>query len=145
MNLSENFSVTELTVTDTGIYNTPGEFELQNLLLLATYILQPIRDRWGRIRINSGFRSKQVQEALKKAGAPVAKSISDHELGRAADFFPRDEQIGTVFEWCKTNLKYGQIILEVHGGATWIHIALPRIAKQNQHAMTYDGHIYQNV
>lgn len=145
MELTENFSVEELTTTETGQYNTPGEVELSKLLYLATYILQPIRERWGRLKINSGFRSKAVQDALTVSGAPTSKTVSQHTLGEAADFVPLDSDIDSVFLWCKDMLNYGQIILEESRGAQWIHISLPRIAKQNQMAMKFDGNIYHNV
>ena len=44
MNLSKNFTLSELARTDTGLPNEPNYHEQQKLLYLATFILQPIRD-----------------------------------------------------------------------------------------------------
>ena len=134
MQLSKNFTVAELTTTSTGLYNTPGEVELDKLLYLAVYILQPIRDKFNcAVHINSGFRSKQVNTAIKGV------LTSQHMKGEAADIVP-DHNIKEVFEWAKANLKYGQIILETknlpNGSSNqWIHISLPRIGGVNQQAM----------
>lgn len=143
MQLSENFSVEELSRTDTGIYNTPGQEPLEKLLYLATYVLEPIRLRWGRLKVNSAFRSKQVNDKI--GGA----ATSQHLLGEACDFVPLDADIEEVFKWTMNMMQYGQCILEekvILGNLKrWIHISLPRIAKQNMMAMTYDGGIYHNV
>jgi hypothetical protein len=143
VNLSDNFTIKELTRTDTGIYNTPGQAELDKLLYLATYLLQPIRDRWGKIKVNSGFRSKQVNDKI--GGSPT----SQHAFGEACDFFPLEADIDEVFKWCCDLLVYGQCIKEekiVNGAITrWIHLSLPRLGKQNMMAMIYDGAIYHNV
>ncbi|MBI5902742.1 MAG: peptidase M15, partial [Deltaproteobacteria bacterium] len=57
MQLSRNFTLEELTATTTGFLNRPDSDEINRLAELALHILQPIRERWGRIRITSGFRS----------------------------------------------------------------------------------------
>jgi len=143
--LSENFSVEELSKTDTGLYNTPGELELVKLLYLAQFILQPIRNRFGSLQINSGFRSQAVQEALSVKGYPTSNKISQHTLGEAADIVPLGSTLEDTFKWIQNNLKYGQVILEEHDGAHWIHVSLPRIAQRNQWAMIYKNGIYTNV
>ena len=84
MKLSNNFSLEELIKSDTAnkceIKNTPNSLELKNLTNLATKVLQPIRDTFGKpIIISSGFRSIQLN---KKVGGA---SNSDHLFGAAAD------------------------------------------------------------
>lgn len=139
MQLSENFSIEELTVTETGLFNTPGAAELEKLLYLATYILQPIRNQFGPIRINSAFRSKQVNEKI--GGA----TSSQHQLGEAADIEPLQATLEEVFDWIQKNLKYGQCILEHKGNAKWLHVSLPRIGKQNSMNMKFENGVYTNV
>lgn len=138
MELSEHFSIAELTTTSTGLYNTPGQTELEKLLYLTTYLLEPIRERFGKITITSGFRSRFVNEAI------GGSKTSQHSLGEAVDFIP-EEPLEAVFDWCKSNLKYGQCILESQKGKRWIHISLPRLARPNQMAMTFNDGIYENV
>ena len=60
MKLSENFSLNELTKSQTatrrGISNQPSEEHLENLKALVEKVLQPIRDSKGQpIRVTSGY------------------------------------------------------------------------------------------
>ena len=68
MKLSQNFSLRELTKSQTaerkGISNEPTEEHIENLKLLCTKILQPIRDEWGVVSISSGYRSQALCEAI---------------------------------------------------------------------------------
>ena len=56
--LSKNFALSELTKSATaerlGVDNTPNLYHLVNLTHLAIHILQPVRDKFGVITINSG-------------------------------------------------------------------------------------------
>ena len=59
MKLSRNFSLRELTKSATaersGIDNTPKDLEhLVNMTHLAIHILQPCREKFGVISVNSG-------------------------------------------------------------------------------------------
>ena len=84
MNLSQNFSLRELTTSQTaerkGISNEPTEEHIENLKLLCKNILQPVRDEWGVVSVSSGYRSPALCEAL------GSKSTSQHARGQAADF-----------------------------------------------------------
>ena len=68
MKLSRNFSLRELTKSATaersGIDNTPKDLEhLVNMTHLAIHILQPCRDEFGVITVNSGYRSPDLNKA----------------------------------------------------------------------------------
>lgn len=77
--LTPNFTLAELTVTSTGLDNTPSAEHLKNLQRLALR-LQLIRDALGRpIRVTSAYRSPAVNRAV----GGVANSA--HALGHAAD------------------------------------------------------------
>ena len=132
MNLSENFTLDELCVTDTGAANLPDYNQKDKLLYVAQFLLQPMRTRWGKIHVNSAFRSEFVNE---KIGGALT---SQHKEVEAADCVPQDAVIDDVFAWAKKNLVYWQIILEHHvdTGARWIHISLPRMNGANMQAMT---------
>ena len=84
MQLTENFSLHELTKSETAlrhnIDNTPGDAEIHNLRTLCEYILQPVRTAYGRgIKVNSGFRHPNVNAAV------GGSRTSDHCKGQAAD------------------------------------------------------------
>ena len=61
MQLSKNFALRELTASQTairkGIDNSPNQEQLINLAVLTAKILQPCRDKFGPININSGLIS----------------------------------------------------------------------------------------
>lgn len=137
MQLSKSFTLAELTVTKTGLPNVPGAEEVERLRWLAEEILQPIRDRFGPIRINSGFRTPAVNLA---AGSKTPSS--QHIKGEAADIVPLEARLTEVFDWIvkESGLFFGQCILEK---GTWIHISLPREGKPNQRAMIFDGKDYK--
>ena len=64
MNLSRNFTLSELTKSDTairkGINNNPNAEQIEKLKALCENILQPVRDHFGRVKVTSGFRSAEL-------------------------------------------------------------------------------------
>ena len=124
MNLSQNFSLRELTKSQTaerkGISNEPSEEHIENLKLLCTKILQPIRDEFGVVSISSGYRSPELCEAL------GSKSTSQHARGQAADFECYSIDNNELFNWIVDNLEFDQAILEFYDGdpnSGWIHVS----------------------
>ncbi len=82
MEFPRYFKLTELAHTDTWLPNVPGWEQAMRLRLLGLY-LDRVREEYGHpIRVNSGFRSKAVNE---KVGG--AKN-SAHMEGLAADIVP---------------------------------------------------------
>ena len=123
MNLTRNFTLSELTKSDTairkGINNNPSPEQIEKLKSLCENILQPIRDHFGRVKITSGFRSVELCLAI------GSSERSQHAKAEAADF----EVIGTdnaeLFDWIKDNLSPDQLILEFYTpgepNSGWIH------------------------
>ena len=73
--LTDNFTKEELVASATakrlGIDNTPSKEESGKLHLLASKILQPLRDAYRNpIRITSGFRCKALNKAVN--GVPTS-------------------------------------------------------------------------
>lgn len=131
MKLSENFTMDELTYTATGLDNQPGEAAEEKLLYLVAFLLQPVRDRCGRLRVSSGYRSPAVNQRVRGSDA------SQHLLGEAADIIPIDEAKATVYRWIveDSRLAFGQCIYEIRPTGDWIHISLPRTNKPNHEAL----------
>ena len=123
MNLSRNFTLSELIKSDTairrGINNNPNAEQIEKLKALCENILQPVRDHFGRVKVTSGFRSVELCEAI------GSSARSQHAKAEAADF----EVIGTdnaeLFDWIKNNLSPDQLILEFYTpgepNSGWIH------------------------
>lgn len=134
--LSKNFALHELCHTNTGFPNDPSPVEIERLTVLAQTLLQPIRDKFGPVRVNGAFRSDAVNKAAK------GKPESQHRLGEAADIFPLFAPIEEVYAWIVKNLQFGQAILETEGTKVWIHLSLPRANKTNQQALIFKNNVY---
>ena len=115
MLLSRNFTLAELTDTDTGLPNNPSQEEIRNLKLLVQKVLQPARNKFGVINVTSGYRSPGVNSAV------GGSATSDHVHGRAADI--QCEDMATVFKYIRKNLPFKQLIWEFGTDAQpmWIH------------------------
>jgi hypothetical protein len=119
MNLTEHFTLEELTHTDHREFdNTPNDAELENIKRLAEFLEQVKTVLGGKpIMVNSAFRSKQVNDAV------GSKDTSQHRIGCAADIrvpsMTPDQVVRAVIE---SGLPYDQIIREFD---RWTHISIP--------------------
>lgn len=126
MNLSPNFTLEEMTKSEyalrQGIFNHPDREHIDNMMLLAQKVLQPVRDAFKRgVKVNSGYRSPELNEAI---GGSLN---SDHCKGMAADIeIPgvRNHELAT---WIESNLDYTQLILEFYTpgipDSGWVHVS----------------------
>ena len=123
MNLSRNFTLSELTKSDTairrGIDNNPNAEQIEKLKALCENILQPVRDHFGRVKVTSGFRSVELCEAI------GSSARSQHARAEAADFEVIGVDNAELFDWIKNNLTPDQLILEFYTpgepNSGWIH------------------------
>jgi zinc D-Ala-D-Ala carboxypeptidase len=133
MRISKNFTLLELTKSNTatrlGISNTPDKEGIHKLRLLATELLQPLRNAVGALRVTSGYRSESLNKAI------GGSNKSQHTKCEAVDlqFVKRGSMDNMrIFNAIVTlGLDFDQLILEF-GGATaendsdnpdWIHIS----------------------
>ena len=121
MNLSEHFTLEELTHTDhRELDNTPNELEVENLKRLA-HFLEAIKAVLGGkpVMVNSAFRSEDVNTAV------GSKNTSQHRAGCAADIrvpgMTPDEVVKAVM---RSGLEYDQIIREFD---RWTHVSIPTV------------------
>ena len=126
MNLSANFTLKELTKSDTatrlGLDNMPDDEALENLKTLCEMVLQPVRDHFGKsVTVNSGYRSPESNAAV------GGSKTSDHCKGQACDLeidgIPNPE----LAQWIMDNLDYTQLILEFYTqgqpNSGWVHVS----------------------
>ena len=134
MNLSDHFTLEELTHTDHRQFeNTPNASELANLVRLAGF-LEKLKALLGNkpIMINSAFRSKQVNDAV------GSKDTSQHRIGCAADLrvpgMTPDEVVRAVIA---SDLPFDQVIREFD---RWTHISITNNsdAKPRRQALIID-------
>lgn len=117
------------TEKELRIENAPEQVK-KNMAVLVEKVLDPLREKIGAIRINSGYRTPAYNKQI--GGSPT----SQHITGQAADIFPIDKDIDNVFSIIIREFKYDQVILERNNaGARWIHISY-NIAGNRQKAMT---------
>ncbi len=157
MRISKNFTLAELTKSNTatrlGISNVPDKEGIHKLRLLATELLQPLRNAVGPLRVTSGYRSESLNKAiggsfkLDEDGNYVA--LSQHCKCEAVDlqFVKRGSMDNMRIFNAIINraLEFDQIILEF-GGATadkdsnnpdWIHVSWKVTGNRRQILVAY--------
>lgn len=133
MNLSENFTLEELTVTSVDADNTPTQEHIANLQRLVDNVLQPLRKMYGKpIKINSGYRSEAVN---KKVGG---SQTSSHCKGEAADLDCEDNAM--LFSIICEMLPFDQVINE--SNYSWIHVSFRNGNNRKQALKMINGKYY---
>lgn len=132
--LSEHFKLSEFTQSGTArrhkVKNVPGPREVERLRFLCVKSLEPMRRRFGVIRITSGFRCKKLNALV--GGSPT----SQHVLGEAADIHTGGRELSEkMFGFAKQNIPFDQLILEHNPahGIYWLHISLRSDRPGNRH------------
>lgn len=144
MNLSANFTLKELTKSDTatrlGLDNTPDEETIENLKLLCEKVLQPVREHFGKpVTINSGYRSPESNAAV------GGSKTSDHCKGQACDLEINGVSNPDLAQWIMDNLDYTQLILEFYTqgqpNSGWVHVSYnpEKLTKQELTAVKVAG------
>jgi hypothetical protein len=144
MNLTENFTLSEMTKSETALRhdmdNSPDQMAISNLQALAVHVLQPVRDHYGKgVKVNSGFRHPDVNA---KVGG---SKTSDHCRGMAADIEIPGVPNAELAEWIRSNLLFTQVILEFYTQGVpdsgWVHVSYDHenLKKQALTAVKEDG------
>jgi zinc D-Ala-D-Ala carboxypeptidase len=120
MNLTKDFTLEELIHSEYadahGIKNLPTDEEVYNLTALAQDVLQPVRDILGApIRVNSGFRCKQVNDGV------GSRDVSQHRKGEAADLECPTLGNKALYDAIVQHGNYDQLIDELH--LSWVHVS----------------------
>lgn len=129
-----NFKMSELIHSDTAvahnINNMPDINSLDNLLNLIFYILQPIRDKFGPIKITSGYRCPK----LNKIVGGVA--TSNHTKGCAADI--QNPNLQNIYNYIVAYLDYDECLFETNkAGARWLHVSYVKGKNRKIHNPNY--------
>lgn len=111
-----------ITATRLGIDNTPNEYQLQNMEIIAKNVFEPLREAvGGPIKINSFMRVEKLNQAI------GGSSRSQHCQGRAIDI---DDTYGhwsnaKMYKYIKTNLDFDQLIWEFGSDENpdWVHVS----------------------
>jgi len=98
--------------------------------LVAEKCFEPLREWYGKpIRVNSFFRSRELNAKVRGSAS------SEHCVGSAIDMDAGSrEENKKLFNWCKENLKFNQLIWEYgnSNGPDWVHISYNASKNKNQ-------------
>ncbi len=135
------FQYWEVIKSDTAlrldIDNDPNEKQWQSLESVIKNCMQPIRNEFGMIGINSGFRSLELCLAV------GSSSRSNHIRGEAIDFKSLvNVPLVDIIVWIDTNLEYRELILEYN---TWIHIGYREGGNIKKLMLKDNSHNYTRV
>ena len=132
MQVSKNFWLNEFKVSRgypivaREIVFTPEQ--VNRIALLAQSVLQPIRDRFGRVSITSGYRNQELNKLVK------GSATSDHLQAVAADIFLGQKPIDfEVFNWIvEQNLPYRQVIAYHDRNIVHVSINVPGLEYKHE-------------
>jgi len=127
--ISKFFKWTEFLRTETGVDNTPDATATMNLQKLAK-VLDTFREKFGPINITSGYRSPNVQDALRSGGNAQAAAYSLHEEGLAADITPTGTTAQKLFATVAGTPDLAKLVGEFALKVNTIHMSLPTSTKQ---------------
>ena len=117
------FTIKELckssTAVQKGINNTPNSEIVKNLEKLVEYVLDPLREKYGKpIHVNSGYTCPALNKAV------GGSKTSQHMLGLAADITAGSATKNKIlFNLVQElNLPFDQLIDEKN--FSWIHVSV---------------------
>ena len=124
MLLSPHFTLGEMLRSGTAIRlridNNPQPRHVERLRALCQNVLEPLRRRFGAVRVTSGYRNPRLNKAVGGATA------SQHTMGEAADLHVSGpEQARKYCDFIRQNTPFDQLLLEhVRGqGPCWVHVS----------------------
>ena len=116
------FTIKELCKSSTAeqkrIDNTPNSEVITNLEKLVNYVLDPLREAYGKsIYVNSGYRCETLNKIV------GGSKTSHHRLGKAADITGKSKSENKKLFALAQELKlpFDQLIDE--SNYSWIHIS----------------------
>lgn len=125
--LSKNFTLDEFIYSATalrkGIDNSLPEEFLPRIQYLVDTILQPLRDKFGPLKINSGYRSVELCLAI------GSTAHSNHAYAFAADVEAYSPVVSNMMllDYVAENMSYKELIAEYFNKdvsrSGWMHVA----------------------
>lgn len=119
--LTPHFTYGELIRSQTAIRNninnTPNPEQIQNLISVCKYTLEPIRVHFNKpVFVTSGFRCIELNRII------GSHDTSHHVLGNAVDFVIAGVSVTDVWSWIikKSGLEFNQCIWEF---GNWVHLS----------------------
>tara|TARA_R110000803_G_scaffold18357_2_gene49044 strand:- start:495 stop:941 length:447 start_codon:yes stop_codon:yes gene_type:complete len=140
--ISKHISYKEATNSNyaqqNGIKNKPTEEHIENMEVLAEGVFETLRE-WveGPIRVNSMFRSLELNTALK------GSITSSHMKGEAIDIDSMGGKTNLeMFHYIKDNLDFDQLIWEFGDEPRWLHVSYKKEGNRKQVLVTKKQGVY---
>lgn len=156
--ISFHISYKEATRSGTAkrfdIDNSPTEFQLMNMKMVAETCFEPLRFHHGKpIFVSSFMRSKELNEHPAIKGSKTSQHMqglySKEEEGAIdldADVYDNGITNKEIFHWLKENIEFDQLIWEFgdNKNPAWVHASFRKggnrkqllIAYKNEHGRT---------
>lgn len=107
-----------------GLDNTPNDIELNNMVNVATFIFDDVREHFGvPLYVSSFFRSKKVNEAA--GGSKTSQHMTGEAIDIDADVYGGVKN-SEIFDYIKNNLEFDQLIAEMVDNKSnigWVHVS----------------------
>ena len=140
--LSRYFTQNEFEFSQTaqnrGISNRMNFEQIDNAKHLCENVLDPVREKFGPLRISSGFRNVKLNKLI------GGSRNSNHLWGKAADFSYASISDVDVALWIIGNLKFDKLILEYFNsndfGEGWIHVSFDKGSSECEVISAVRGH-----
>ncbi|MBR2505384.1 MAG: hypothetical protein IKB70_00375 [Bacilli bacterium] len=121
--ITQHFSLDELTTTDRVKFKDKnyqyGLSKITQMNILAHFAEQVRLVVGCPMKITSGIRCEELNAVV------GGSKTSQHLKGEAIDFIPTKIKIKTAFDKIKkSNLEFGQLIIENDGKSEWLHISI---------------------
>lgn len=133
-NISPHFTIDEISHSDYAVLhkidNTMPDIYFSNAQNLARYVLEPIRQFFGKpFSPESWYRSERVNNGV------GGSKTSDHMIAAAADIVVPKVSLMALAEYIRDNLDFDQVILE----PSWVHVSYRKDANRKQVLRNIDG------
>lgn len=138
MKLSHNFTLAEFTSSPAAIRlsidNSMIPEHIENAKALMEHVWQPVRDCFGVVTVNSGYRSPMLNKAV------GGSTTSQHCTGEAMDGEVFGIANKALAQWIVFNCEFDQVILEFPSetdpSAGWVHASYSRNGKNRKEVLT---------
>jgi zinc D-Ala-D-Ala carboxypeptidase len=124
-----------------GIDNVPTDEEiLNNIRRLCINVLQPLRNKFGRIRITSGYRCLELNRSIGSGDS------SNHVKGLAVDIEPLAKRVSLMdmLSYIHNNMEYKELISEFFPDG-WVHVAYQEGNNKRDLKLKDSDHHYSRV
>lgn len=127
MRIGKYIDLSDLTSSDTAtrlhIDQTPSQDVIDALTNVVKFVYDPVCDHLGTVRINSGYRSKELNHAI--GGSTTSQHCKGEALDLSFNGIKSVNTNSTIFYYIFHNLEFDQLIWEfgTDKNPQWVHVS----------------------